>query len=72
MDSGVYFLNQKSMFLKPVTDSELIYHLAFIKNNFSPGIDGIMNQGVEQHLINILEPLNHITNPILSKCVVPT
>lgn len=61
-----------SIFLKPVNKSELIKHIASLKNNSSPGHDSIRGETIKQTHLEILDPLLHVFNLILEKGVVPT
>lgn len=53
---------QNSMFLKPVTESELIGHISALNGSCSPGLDGVSSKLIKQTHIEILKPLLHIIN----------
>lgn len=61
-----------SIFLRPVTESELIGIIGSLKNNSSPGHDGIQVKIIKQTNIEVLHPLLHIINLILEKGIVPS
>lgn len=61
-----------TMFLKPLTENELIGHIASLKNGSSPGHDNISVNVIKQTHRQILVPLLHIFNLILVKGVIPS
>lgn len=61
-----------SIFLTPITKGELIKHIASLKNNSSPGQDGIRAETIKQTHLEIIPPLLHILNLILEKGIVPS
>lgn len=65
-------INPNTMFLNPVTENELIEHISTLKNNCSPGIDGITVDLIKKTHRFILQPLKYIINLIFLKSVVPT
>lgn len=65
-------INKNSMFLTPVTDSELIKHISTLKNNGAPGKDGITAKIIKTIHMHILEPLKHIINLSFQTGIVPT
>lgn len=60
-----------SMFLMPINNNELIEHINSLKNNSSPGIDGISSKIVKKIHTYILDPLRHIINLIFKTGVIP-
>lgn len=49
-----------SMFLYPATENEIIQHINSLKNNSSPGIDGITTKMIKLIHPNIMAPLLHV------------
>lgn len=64
-------INISSMYLKPVTQNELIKHINNLKNNTSPGEDGISTEVIKHIHEYILTPLEHIINLIFKSGKVP-
>lgn len=61
-----------SMFLTPVCKNDLIRHISSLKNNSSPGFDGISAKMIKQTHLEILVPLEHIINQIFITGTVPS
>lgn len=72
IESEVGYDNISSMFLKPVTQGEIIKHIHSLKNNSSPGIDGISAEVIKDSHLYILNPLAHIINLIFKTGIVPS
>lgn len=64
-------VNPNTMYLNPVTENELIQHISTLKNNGSPGIDGITAYIIKRNHKYILKPLKHLINLIFEKSLVP-
>lgn len=62
----------KSMFLKPVTQNELIQHINSLKSNSAPGCDKITVETIKEFHNYLLEPLTHIFNLIYKTGIVPS
>jgi hypothetical protein len=60
-----------SLFLKPVTDDELILIIKNLKSNASPGWDSITVESIKKTHQDILFPLIHLLNLSLSQGVFP-
>ena len=60
-----------SLFLRPVTPKELIKHINKLKNNCSPGMDGITTKVLKGLHVHILNPLCYIINLIFKTGIVP-
>lgn len=60
-----------SMFLKPVNKNEIIKHINSLKNNCSPGYDGIQTKIIKQFYTYMINPLVHIINLIFKNGIVP-
>ena len=56
----------------PLTEVELMNYIALLKNNSSPGHDGIQVNTIKQTHREIINPLLHIYNLILENGSVPT
>lgn len=65
------YSSNTSMFLMPLNNNELIKHIHSLKNNSSPGIDGISSKIVKKFHVYILDPLKHIINLIFKTGVIP-
>lgn len=61
-----------SMFLTPVTASDLINSISSLKNNTSPGYDGVTAEIVKYTHLEIVEPLQHIINQSFKTGIVPS
>lgn len=55
-------INCKNIFLKPITEEEIIKNLDRLKNNSSPGIDNISTKTLKAIKYYIVKPLCHIFN----------
>lgn len=53
-----------SMFLNPLTENELVNHISSLKNNCSPGYDGVSSIIIKQTCPEIVSCLLHIFNLI--------
>lgn len=62
----------ESMFLKPVTEAEVIKHIHSLKNNSSPGYDNIPASIIKHTHAEIINPLLHIINQIFVTGIVPS
>lgn len=62
---------KNSIFLNPVDRNEIITHISSLKNNTSPGLDGITTEVIKSCHIYIVEPLIHIINLIFLHGEVP-
>lgn len=62
----------KSMALKPVSENEIIMQINSLKNNSTPGFDGISSRFIKKYHKYILIPLVHIINLIFSTGIVPS
>lgn len=65
------FNNNSSFFLKPVSNNEIIKHIASLKTSSSPGPDKISATTLKMLHTHIVEPLKHIINLIFITSVVP-
>lgn len=61
-----------SIYLRPVTQQELIKSIASLKNNSSPGHDNISARIIKDTHAEITDPLLHLLNLILETGIVPT
>lgn len=61
-----------SIYLIPITKNELINHISTLKNNSSPGYDGVQASIIKQTHLEIINPLLHILNLILEKGKIPS
>lgn len=61
-----------SMFLIPATEKEIIGYIASLKNDSSPGEDGISAELIKLIHLEILTPLKHIINIIFKTGIVPS
>lgn len=61
----------KSIFLTPVTDRELIQHINSLKADSSPGFDMITGELIKNMHQYLLAPLEHIYNLIFKTGIVP-
>ena len=59
------------MFLKPVTENEIINQISTLKNNTAPGLDGISTKLIKLIHKDILLPITHIINLIFKTGQVP-
>lgn len=64
--------NLKTIFLKPVTENEIISHISSLRNDCSPGKDGITVRIIKAAHDNIISPLKHIINLIFITGRVPS
>lgn len=73
-DNGINTLFQldRSMFLTPIGDNEIIKHINSLKNNGSPGPDGINTKILKIMHLYILAPLKHIINLTFKTGEVPS
>lgn len=62
----------RSIFLAPVTDGELIQHVSSLKTNSAPGFDGITVELIKNMHQYLLEPLKHVYNLIFKTGIVPS
>lgn len=62
---------KQSLFLDPITKNEMVIIIANLKNNSAPGPDRINAKTLKTIHVNILMPLVHIINQILSTGVIP-
>lgn len=62
---------RESLFLKPVTDQELILNISTLRNNSSPGPDGITVQLIKTVHLYIIKPLRHIINLTFNTFKIP-
>lgn len=60
-----------SMYLRPVTENEIIMQISCLKNGSAPGKDGISAKLIKFTHIEIVKPLTHIINLIFSTSTVP-
>ena len=65
------FNNIKSLYLKPVTENEVLKYISSLKNSASPGEDGIGSELIKNIHLHILKPLAHIINLIFRTGIVP-
>ena len=67
----VNYNNNKSMYLTPVDENELTKYISTLKNNGSPGPDGITAITIKNVHKHILKPLVFIINNIFKKGTIP-
>lgn len=60
-----------SMYLSPVSGNELIRHIFSLRNNSSPGVDGIDAKLIKMTHLEIISPLVHIINLIFQTAIIP-
>jgi len=60
-----------SMFLMPVTESEIIEHIASLKSNSSPGPDNIQPLMIKECHKCLTKPVTHIINSIFKTGIIP-
>lgn len=70
LDMHVY--NSSSMFLKPLTETEIIGHISSLRSDSAPGHDKITVNIIKQTHMEILKPLLHIINLSFEVGRVPT
>ena len=63
--------NRDSLFLKPTNETEVLRLVSLLKNNKSPGFDGIKNELIKDIIHGIVKPLVHIFNLSFSSGIVP-
>lgn len=61
-----------SIYFNPITRAELINCISNLKNNSSPGYDGIEANIIKQTHLEILDPLLHILNLIIKTGKIPS
>lgn len=61
-----------SMFLRPVSDNELISQIFTLKNGSTAGGDGINAETIKYSHIYLIKPLKHIINLIFKTGIVPS
>ena len=66
------FSNQASMYLRPVSEVELIKQIASLKNDCAPGKDGITAKLIKMIDLEIISPSRHIINLIFKTGKVPS
>lgn len=64
-------LNCKTLFLKPITEEEIIKNIEKLKNNSSPGIDNISNKTLKIIKNYIAKPLSYIFNLCFENGIFP-
>jgi len=62
---------ENTMFIPPIQRSDLILLINKLKNNSSPGRDGITPKVIKSAHVHILVPLQHIINSIINTGIVP-
>lgn len=61
-----------SMYLTPLSKNDIIRHIYSLKNNSSPGYDGISAELIKQTHLEVVLPLLHIINLIFQTGIVPS
>lgn len=61
-----------SMYLKPVTENEIINQISSLKNHSAPGLDGVSAKLIKLTHIEIAQPMAHIINLIFKTGLVPS
>lgn len=69
LDSKIY---QKSLYFRPVTDSEIINHINSLKNGSAGGDDEISVDIVKENSNCLAKPLTHLVNCVLGAGVFPS
>jgi len=60
-----------SLLIPPINDNDIIILINKLKNNSAPGMDGITASIIKQIHVNIIIPLKHIFNLIISSSIIP-
>jgi len=62
---------QSSMFLPPIQGKDIITLISKLKSSSAPGLDGVTAGIIKYVHLNIIEPLKHIINLIISSGEIP-